>query len=256
MPDLKLRMTYNSIAALYDEGRPSYPDKIIDLIIEFTKLKTEHFILDIGCGTGKGILPFIKRGHSAFCIDIGDQMISEAKLVLADFDKVDFEVAKFEDWYSNQKFSLVICASAFHWLEYNKRYLKIAELLNSKGTLAILKQDNIREKNEFFLLQENIYRKYIPEWFESPLIKTVKTSCEEESGLDLFTVPIKEIFYWEKKFTAIEYINLLKTYSGHINLPEVKRVKVFEDIMKLITIEFKGFVTLKWKTEVVLRKKV
>ena len=58
MPDLKLRMTYNSIASLYDEGRPFYPDKIIDLILGFTQLKKEQNILDIGCGTGKGILPF------------------------------------------------------------------------------------------------------------------------------------------------------------------------------------------------------
>lgn len=255
MPDLKLRMTYNSIASLYDEGRPFYPDKIIDLILGFTQLKKEQNILDIGCGTGKGILPFLKKGHTALCIDIGEQMISEAKSVLVDFDKVDFEVAKFEDWYSNQKFSLVICASAFHWLEYNKRYLKIAELLNSGGTLAIIKQDNIREKNEFFFLQEKIYRKHIPEWFESPMIESVKTNSEEESGLDLFTVPIKEMFSWEKSYTVTEYINLLGTYSGHINLPEVKRKKLFDDIMSLITNKFDGNVTLKWKTELVLRKK-
>lgn len=173
IPDLKLRMTYNSIASLYDEGRSSYPDKIIDLTLGFTQLKTEQNILDIGYGTGKGILPLLKKGHTALCIDIGEQMISEAKSVLVDFDKLDFEVAKFEDWHSNQKFSLVICASAFHWLEYNKRYLKIAELLNSGVTLAIIKQDNIREENEFFFLKEKIYRKHIPEWFESPMMGSV-----------------------------------------------------------------------------------
>lgn len=248
-------MTYNSIASSYDEGRPSYPDKIIDLILEYTKLKTEQNILDIGCGTGKGILPFLKRGHSAFCIDIGDQMISKAKSVLADFDKVNFKVEKFEDWHSNEKFSLIICASAFHWLEYNKRYLKIAELLNRDGTLAVIKQDNIREKNEFFFMQEKIYRKHIPEWFESPLIESVKINYQEESGLDLFTEATEEMISWKKIYTDTEYINLLRTYSGHIKLSDDKRKKVFDEITQLITNDFKGYVTLKWKTELILRKK-
>jgi len=255
MPDLKLRMTYDSIASLYEKGRPSYPDNIIDLIIEFSELKSGQNILDIGCGTGKGILPFLKRGYSAFCIDIGEQMISEAKSMLADFKNVNFEVVKFEDWHTNQKFSLIICASAFHWLEYNKRYLKIAELLNNEGTLAIIKQDSVLEKNEFFYQQEKIYRKHIPEWFESTQIELSKINKLNESGLNLYTLPIKEIFSWKKEYSATEYINLLRTYSGHINLPSEKREKVLNDITKLITNDFNGYTSLKWKTELVLRKK-
>jgi len=64
------------------------------------------------------------------------------------------------------------------------------------------------------------------------------------------------MFSWGKSYTVTEYINLLRTYSGHINLPEVKRKKVFDDIMSLITNKFDGNVTLKWKTELVLRKSI
>jgi SAM-dependent methyltransferase len=102
MPDIKLRMTYNSIASLYEKARPLYPDNMIDLILKYSNLKHEQIILDIGCGTGKGIYPFLKRGYSAYCIDIGEEMISEARSTLSDFKNTVFEVVKFEDWRTNR----------------------------------------------------------------------------------------------------------------------------------------------------------
>jgi ubiquinone/menaquinone biosynthesis C-methylase UbiE len=54
---------YKGIAGIYEEIRPSYPDKLIKDVINITELQPNADILEIGAGTGKATIAFAHRGY-------------------------------------------------------------------------------------------------------------------------------------------------------------------------------------------------
>lgn len=51
-PKNSLRDTFNEIALLYNEIRPSYPDKLFSTLVDVTGLQKDSTLLEIGPGTG------------------------------------------------------------------------------------------------------------------------------------------------------------------------------------------------------------
>src|SRR5689334_3964118 len=75
MPDaVPLHATFDTVATLYDEVRPGYPDVIIDAVIERSGLPAEGRILEIGCGTGQITRPFAQRGYPILALELGPSL--------------------------------------------------------------------------------------------------------------------------------------------------------------------------------------
>ncbi len=53
---------YKGISAIYEEIRPSYPEKLIQDVISKTDLKFNDRLLEIGSGTGKATIQFADKG--------------------------------------------------------------------------------------------------------------------------------------------------------------------------------------------------
>jgi hypothetical protein len=62
-------------------------------------------------------------------------------------------------------------------------------------------------------------------------------------------------YRWAKKYSAKEYIDLLGTYSDHINLPASERRDLFSSIADLIDREYGGRVVKHYETVLKLQKK-
>ena len=79
MPDeLPLRATFDTIASLYDEVRPGYPEVIIDAIIERSQLPATGRTLEVGCGTGQITRPFAQRGYAITALELGPALAALA----------------------------------------------------------------------------------------------------------------------------------------------------------------------------------
>ena len=60
-----LRQTFDTVAALYHEARPSYPDGLYDELITLARLAPdEDALLEIGCGPGQATIPLARRGFA------------------------------------------------------------------------------------------------------------------------------------------------------------------------------------------------
>ncbi len=70
---------YKGIAEIYDEIRPSYPEKLIEDIISKTDLSLNNRILEIGAGTGKATVQFAKKGFAINAIELGEDMAAILK---------------------------------------------------------------------------------------------------------------------------------------------------------------------------------
>jgi 16S rRNA A1518/A1519 N6-dimethyltransferase RsmA/KsgA/DIM1 with predicted DNA glycosylase/AP lyase activity len=65
---------YKGISNIYDEIRPSYPERLIQDVISKTNLKMSDKLLEIGVGTGKATVQFAEKGFTIHAIELGEDM--------------------------------------------------------------------------------------------------------------------------------------------------------------------------------------
>lgn len=136
---MRSRESFNNAAELYDEIRPSYPDQLINWIIQKTGLKTDDNLLEIAPGTGQATRKFAEKDYKIHAVELGDNLAKVLMKNLVDYD-VTVDVSSFEDWNSksNEKYKLVYCATAWHWIDPEVKYKKSHGLLTNDGYLALI----------------------------------------------------------------------------------------------------------------------
>ena len=249
MSNTELKTTFNTAPTLYEDVRPGYPEELIQDVLDISGLSDRSRILEVGCGTGKATQPFAGRGYELVCLDIGADLIAVAKERLEGFPNVSFVERAFEEWESDEKFDLVISATAFHWVDPKVRYLKASEVLKSRGFLAVFSNQHVRKDEGFFAESQSLYDKYY-----SPLITSGPTHATNFPGVEAFQDPIKRVYPWSQTYSSEQYIKLLGTYSGHIALPDKNKRLLFEGIANLIETKYDGRVTKHYEAVLDLRQ--
>jgi ubiquinone/menaquinone biosynthesis C-methylase UbiE len=249
-----LRATFNSSAEWYDQIRPGYPEALIDDVISLSAIPPGGQILEIGCGTGKATEMFAARGYAMTGLDIGTDLAAVALRKFRDSANVQIAVSSFEEWESGgQLFDLVMAATSFHWIDPAIAYAKSAAVLKPSGSLAVFWNAHIHQDEGFFKRVQDIYRSSAPSMTRAGT--QMNDYCRELSNMGLFTDPIVRSYQWTVEYSTKEYIDLLGTYSDHINLPAGERNALFSGIADLIDREYGGSVTKHYETALRLRRK-
>lgn len=158
---------YKDIALIYDEVRPSYPEKLIQDIIEATKLKLSSRLLEIGAGTGKATVQFAERGFKVHAIEVGKDMGEILREKCDIYPNVSVDTASFEEWspQHNDKYDMIFCAQAFHWLDASIKYKKCYDLLKEDGYLILFwytaSGDETKETTKINQKVNEIIQKYV-----------------------------------------------------------------------------------------------
>ncbi|HEX3048093.1 MAG TPA: class I SAM-dependent methyltransferase [Bacillota bacterium] len=141
---------YKDLALIYDEIRPSYPEDLIQDIIKATNLKPGDRILEIGAGTGKATIQFAEKGFNVHAIEPGKDMSNVFKTKLAKYPHISLDITSFEEWIPKKtdKYDLIYCAQAFHWLDTSMKYKKCHELLKDNGYLILFWYTSGNHENE------------------------------------------------------------------------------------------------------------
>lgn len=175
---------YKGIAEIYDEIRPSYPEKLIEDIIFKTDLNLNNRILEIGAGTGKATVQFAKKGFAINAIELGEEMAAILKKKCTSYPKVSLDIAPFEQWESdnNEKFHMIYSAQAFHWLDKNVKYKKCHELLKDNGFLVLFWYTSSNDElSETMRLRENI-DSIVNKYVSSYAVDSEKPQRREHDG--------------------------------------------------------------------------
>jgi ubiquinone/menaquinone biosynthesis C-methylase UbiE len=249
MSNTELKTTFNTASTLYEDIRPGYPEKLIEDVLDISGIENNSKILEVGCGTGKATRSFAERGYELVCLDIGADLIVVAREKLKEFPNVSFIEQAFEARKSEDKFNLVISATAFHWVDPNVRYLKASEVLRSGGSLAVFSNQHVRKEEGFFAESQSLYDQYY-----LPLTTNRPTHTTDFPGVEAFQDPIKRVYPWTQTYSSEQYIKLLGTYSGHIALPDENKRLLFEGITDLIETKYDGQITKHYKAVLDLRE--
>ena len=138
---------FDEAAAEYDRNRPTYPDELIAHACEVAGIGSGDPVLEVGCGSGQLTRSLVARGLHVTALEPGKHLVSLAEQYLGGPGGVEFVNARFEDAkLPRGHFRVVFSASAFHWIDPEVSWQKVARLLPPGGTLALVQYCGLQEE--------------------------------------------------------------------------------------------------------------
>jgi ubiquinone/menaquinone biosynthesis C-methylase UbiE len=139
---------FDDVASDYDRNRPGYPEELIDRACKVAKLESGDRVLELGCGSGQLTRALVARGLQVTAVEPGAQLIAFAKKNVKELGGAEFIHARFEDAaLSKGHYKAVFSASAFHWIDPDVSWQKVADLLMPSGMLALIQYFGLKEQH-------------------------------------------------------------------------------------------------------------
>jgi SAM-dependent methyltransferase len=131
-PDDDHALSFGAAADAYDRARPSYPDEVVDWLLD----GVSGLIVDVGAGTGKLTNSLAARRDGVVAVepDASMRKILEARVPGADARNGSAEQLPL----TANSASLVTMAQAWHWVDVPKASAEIARALGRPGRLGLV----------------------------------------------------------------------------------------------------------------------
>jgi hypothetical protein len=187
-------------------------------------------------------------------------MADVARRKLSEFENVEVRTTRFEDAVvESDRFGLVACAAAWHWLEPDRRVRLFAEPLYAHGTAAVIGNVQVtpEEHLPFFVRVKDIYDEFAPEIaHDGGFRKPDDLPPHPLDGSSLFEDLTQVAHPWEWTLDADRYVGLMSTHSPHAALDGTVRERLHAAIARLIDEEFGGSVTENYVAVAALARRV
>lgn len=219
--------SFGADPAGYDDARPSYPEPLVDDLLE----DGAPSVLDVGCGTGKVARLLAGRGAKVLGVEADDRMAAVARA-----HGIDVEVASFEEWEpGGRRFGLVTAGQAWHWVDPDLGPRKAADLLEDGGRLALFWNLRERPSDEVVAVFEQLYRHHAPELSGTAMVLGAPAESRGLEGhLDLLAATGRyeggeaRRYRWKMDYDAASWRALLATQSDHRLLEDGRRARLLD----------------------------
>ena len=126
------RLSFGSVAASYDRGRPSYPADAAAWAVG----AEAQVVLELGAGTGKLTAELVRQGHAVHATDPDADML---EVLQEQVPGCSARQASAEEIPANDRsVDVVVVGQAFHWFDHDRALPEIARILKRGGHLAIV----------------------------------------------------------------------------------------------------------------------
>lgn len=241
---------FDTVATEYHAHRPAYPDGLIDRAC--VDLVAGDSVLEVGCGTGQLTRSLVARGLRVTAVDPGSRLLA---LAAKETDGVGFVNAPFETAeLPDGPFRAVFSASAFHWVDPDVSWSRVAGALAPGGTLALLQYCGVAANDDQRALMEAL-RRVAPElaagWPTPRLLEVIL------AGIEARRANVSEVWSWVGDYdlsrptgrlfddvraaaepivredTADELIALVRTLSPYYRMTGEQQVRLEASIVSL-----------------------
>lgn len=254
----RLRQTFNAQAEAYDRWRPGYPEQLFADVISLSGIQDSGAIVEIGCGTGQATEPFLKKDYAVTAVELGENLAEFSRRKLASYPKFTVITGAFENQQSlDNKFDLLISATAFHWVDPTVRYEKARSCLRPGGAIALFWNEHVEgaKREPFFDAVQEIYSQVVPDLslrykglVRPDKLLELKDYAQEIRDCGFFDSPVTRTYLQDITYDSSSYIGLLNTFSDMINLEKTTRDKLLSKIANLIDTKFGGKVVKTYLT--------
>ncbi len=252
---MALGTIFDEAPTLYARYRPAYPDAAVDALLELAGVPEGGAALEIGAGPGTLTLPLLDRGLRVTAIEPGPRMAAMLRARLDGRANARVVESTFEDaGVEGGAFDLVVSATAFHWVDPERRYGLAAAALRPGGALGLLRNDHVLapESEAYYRGVRPFYEREFPD--DAPYIPPVEADLDglgaEMDESEWFDVVDERRFARNVRRTTAELIGLLRTYSPHRALPPRRRARLFASIKAFVDDELGGSFTDRMVTTV------
>ncbi|MET8413850.1 class I SAM-dependent methyltransferase [Streptomyces sp. NPDC005195] len=252
-----LRDTFDEAAELYDRARPRYPTALVDELAGRVGLGPGVRVLEIGPGTGQLTVPLARLGCDVTAVELGPALAAVARRNLRGFHRARVEVAEFERWpLPRDPFDVVVCATAFHWIDPAVRVVKAARALGPDGVLALVTTHHVAGgSTDFFARVQSCYERWDPATPPGLRASDEADVATDTGELERWGDVTSYRFAQEITYSTREYIDVLLTYSGHRALDTPARRGLLGCVEELIETRHAGSITKRYLHELLLTRR-
>lgn len=239
MKSISLKNTFNDVVDVYDKARPTYPQELLDDVLQFANLSIFERGLEVGAGTGQATDLFLNRINELDIVEVGDKQVQYLDEKYGN-KNVFVHKAYFEDYSATEKYDVIYSATAFHWVDATIGYPKAWNMLKNGGVMAAfwhMSSVTYRDYGIFAGLNK-IKRKYLPDeflGFTAEGIEDVRKKRIEQMQFGrCFSEPVMKEYRWIDLYDAERYALLLESYSSTQTLEEEDKKKYLTEVKDYI----------------------
>ena len=145
----------------YVKYRPHYSQAVVHALQQACKLRPEHTIADIGCGTGLLARVFLENSNRVVGVEPNDEMRIAGENYLAgypNFSMVDgsAEATGLPDTSAD----FVIAGQAFHWFRPDDTRKEFARIVKPEGWVVLVWHDRDTTSKPFLRAYEDFVRRH------------------------------------------------------------------------------------------------
>jgi len=256
------RLSFGSVADLYDRRRPSYPEALVDDLIDLAGGQPLR-ALEVGAGTGKATVLFAQHGVHVDAVEPSAEMAAINRRNTAAHPNVTIVEAEFESLRAPEHpYDLIYAGQAWHWIDRSRRYALARAQLRSGGLLAPFWNRARWEDGPLKEAVDEAYRIHAPELMEQSgpqaggrgAADPIAWGAEIAAAAGFEGAEARE-YEWETTYTAPAYAGLLGTHSDHATLEAARREPLLAAVAAAIN-DAGGALRLHYVTRVLLARAV
>jgi len=238
--NLDIKYLFDEAVSNYEKRRPNYGTELFEDIINYAEINKDKSLIEVGCGTGQATEPFLKTNCKVTAVELGENLSSFTREKLKSYKNLNVVQSAFEEYdCDDNKFDVLYSATAFHWIPDKIGYKKAYRVIKKGGTLALFwNRPSINDKdNPLHQKIQSFYNELLPHWSYKVTDNDDKSRYSSIiNKIDQYGFMNIELKLYNniRKFTGVEYIELLNTYSDHLALEKTIKEKLFTAIRTVI----------------------
>ena len=247
--DLDNRRGFDRAVDRYERARHGYPPSMFDDL--FAMLPAGCQVCEIGPGTGQATGDLLDRGASVTAVELGTSMAQRlvARLGhhprLVEVIKAPFEDARLPD----AAYDAVFSATAYHWIPTWAQTTEPARILHHGGVLAIvdsLQVDSPDDDGFWERVQPIFDRHGAGRPPDDPPVEAPDEATPSMLAILRVTDEFADVelrrYRWDQHYTADQYGELHRTYSGWLAMPEADGEALLADVCAFIDSDYAGHI--------------
>lgn len=232
---------FKDIISDYEIARPGYPIELFNDIVDFSKLKNDAEVLEIGSGPGQATDYFVKNRYSITGLEIEEKQVQYLLEKYSEYHNFNSICSSFEEYEGSKgTYDLIFSATAFHWIKPEVGYPKAYNLLKKNGVIAVFwhMSSIVEPQTEMLIEIRNIYRKLAPEFDDYVSLNEAEDlhnlRLSEIQTNNLFDRPVSRIYRWDDEYTTERYLKLINSFSNFHDLDSDKKKAILETVADYI----------------------